>query len=512
VPELDFPSLVKGVLDAAECPAAAHRVADLVAPGAVGQRVREGLEDPGAQCSAPIGTRTYRPVSSAQIASPHRRSSSIQSGSRGRPSAGSKPGETLAASELVAVGLDRSHLFSSGVQPSSIGPDRVAETAAKQASSAPALDASMPTRSTHLNGLDTLRAAAILLVLAYHYQVFVSHTDTFGVTGRIGWVGVDLFFALSGYLIGNQIVGALCGGGMLSLRHFYARRLLRTLPAYYAVLTLYAAWPWFRGASPLPPIWKFLTFTQNYQLMPGTAFSHAWSLCIEEQFYLLLPAAAVGIAATRRPAAWIWLLLGAGAAGGMCARAWLWHTVVDGVPDGPVNHMRYIYYASVCRADELLSGVALAVVRHVHPKLWQRLTARGNVTLFAGLAATAVTFALLLRDERGLLMTVLGYPMLGVSFCLLILAAVSERSALRNVPVPGAARLAVWSYAIYLTHKQVCILGSGILATRGHEPGSFVTIAVLAAACLAAGWLLHRAVEAPFLALRERFAPAPAGA
>jgi peptidoglycan/LPS O-acetylase OafA/YrhL len=71
--------------------------------------------------------------------------------------------------------------------------------------------------SPRQHGLDTLRAAAILLVFAYHYQVFVSGTPTFGWLSGIGWTGVDLFFVLSGYLIANQLMGGMKRGGRLSL-------------------------------------------------------------------------------------------------------------------------------------------------------------------------------------------------------------------------------------------------------------------------------------------------------
>src|SRR5690349_7860962 len=104
----------------------------------------------------------------------------------------------------------------------------------------------IPTSSaSRIDGLDTLRALAIVLVVLHHYVLFVSRADTFGWVGEIGWVGVDLFFALSGYLIGNQIFGAMRSGAGFSLRHFYARRFLRTLPNYYVVLALYFLWPWF---------------------------------------------------------------------------------------------------------------------------------------------------------------------------------------------------------------------------------------------------------------------------
>ncbi|MGB9108048.1 MAG: acyltransferase, partial [Telluria sp.] len=150
-----------------------------------------------------------------------------------------------------------------------------------------------PRRRPRIHGLDTLRALAVTLVVLHHYVLFVSLESTFGWVGDVGWVGVDLFFALSGYLIGNQIMTALRSPGGLSLPRFYARRLLRTLPNFYAVLALYALWPAFRGAAPMLPLWRYLTFTQNIGLEPGTAFSHAWSLCIEEQFYMLLPACAL---------------------------------------------------------------------------------------------------------------------------------------------------------------------------------------------------------------------------
>ena len=57
-------------------------------------------------------------------------------------------------------------------------------------------------------GLDTLRALAIVLVMLHHYVLFVTGESTFGAVGDVGWIGVDLFFALSGYLIGNQIFAA----------------------------------------------------------------------------------------------------------------------------------------------------------------------------------------------------------------------------------------------------------------------------------------------------------------
>jgi peptidoglycan/LPS O-acetylase OafA/YrhL len=101
----------------------------------------------------------------------------------------------------------------------------------------------MPSTSQRISrnhGLDTLRSAAIIFVFMYHYQVFVSHRATFGWASQIGWIGVDLFFVLSGYLIGNQIFAGLARGQTIfgavvlpasRLAHF-AELLVRARPAF----------------------------------------------------------------------------------------------------------------------------------------------------------------------------------------------------------------------------------------------------------------------------------------
>jgi len=364
-----------------------------------------------------------------------------------------------------------------------------------------------------IHGLDTLRALAVSLVMLHHYTLFVSDAPTFGWLGEIGWAGVDLFFALSGYLIGNQIFKALGQPEGLSMPRFYARRLLRTLPNFYVVLALYALWPAWRGTTPMLPLWHYLSFTQNIHLEPGTAFSHAWSLCIEEQFYMLLPAAAVFAAWLGRAGAdanegmrWAWLALLLGWAAGAVARATIWQ---DGQHASNWMHYYYqnIYYASWCRCDELLAGVALALLKNRHGALWRRILGHGNALFVLAAATVGAAFWWFLTDHYGFAPTVAGYPLLALGFALLILAALAPGSLLHRVRVPGASNLALWSYAIYLVHKQVSILAARPLRAAGYGPGHPLTIAVALALSVLAGWLLYRVVETPFMRLRARFVP-----
>jgi len=134
--------------------------------------------------------------------------------------------------------------------------------------------------SPRLQGLDTLRAFAIIIVLLFHYMVVVSNENTFGYITRIGWMGVDLFFVLSGYLIGNQVFSAVKKQQNFSLKQFYIRRFLRTLPNYYVVFLLYFIFPDTLNGVTTAPIWKFLSFTQKLEFRPMVVFSHSWSLCI----------------------------------------------------------------------------------------------------------------------------------------------------------------------------------------------------------------------------------------
>ncbi|MBY0240003.1 MAG: acyltransferase [Burkholderiaceae bacterium] len=357
-----------------------------------------------------------------------------------------------------------------------------------------------------LHGLDTLRALAIALVFANHHLLFISQASPFGALGEIGWIGVDLFFGLSGYLIGHQIFSAMRSAQGFSLPVFYARRFLRTLPNYYVVLALYALWPWFRNGLALPPLWEFLTFTHNINLTPGTAFSHAWSLCVEEQFYVLVPALALLIGLARRALLLGWLALAAVLVGGAVVRAALWTPGM--AQQGGADFYTLIYYASWCRFDELVAGVALALLKNYHGKVWVRLTSGGNLPLVAGGALFALACRLFYDDHFGYGVTVLGYPLLALAVSLLLVAALSPASWLARVRIPGAQALALWSYAIYLLHKQVCMLLKPELKAIGLMPDSVASTVLMALASVVTGWLLYVLVETPFMALRERWFPA----
>src|SRR5436309_1765102 len=142
----------------------------------------------------------------------------------------------------------------------------------------------MDTRSTHLPALDGLRAVAVFTVIVYH----------FGIAAVPGDLGVSAFFVLSGFLITWLLLHEHAANGTVSLRRFYTRRVLRIFPAYYAFLAVSFAidsvrgQPW--GSSlGLSSVFYLVNYYNAFNGHPVTSIAHAWSLGIEEQFYLLWP-------------------------------------------------------------------------------------------------------------------------------------------------------------------------------------------------------------------------------
>lgn len=356
---------------------------------------------------------------------------------------------------------------------------------------------------TRLPGLDLLRAIAIVWVMLFHSYIVGGLGEGYQWLSRYGWMGVDLFFVLSGFLIGGQVLAPLARGEPLRFGDFYWRRAFRILPAFWVVLALYAAFPGLREAPGMEPWWKFAAFFVNLDIdySANQAFSHAWSLCVEEHFYLVFPLLAWWLV-RMRPAlrTVLWLCAGMVAVGiALRSGAWL-H---DAALAPPRNwFVEDIYYPTWNRLDGLLAGVMLAALKTFHPQRWAWLAGHANRMLLLGLA----TFGLalwLFRDRVGLLGNSIGWPVLSAGLAMLVFAGAQRASWIGRRSIPGIGWLAAASYSLYLSHKIVfhlvqTSLGE-VLAGRG-----MLAFAVYAIATLLGGAALHYAVERPFLRLRER--------
>ncbi|PXV52319.1 Peptidoglycan/LPS O-acetylase OafA/YrhL, contains acyltransferase and SGNH-hydrolase domains [Dyella jiangningensis] len=369
-----------------------------------------------------------------------------------------------------------------------------------------------------LPGLDLLRATAIVWVMIFHSFV-VDGWGHFGGIEKNGWMGVDLFFVLSGFLIGSQVLRPLAEGRGFAFGDFYLRRAFRILPAYLVVVAAYFIWPSIREVNLIQPLWQFLTFTLNLLIEAKyhLAFSHAWSLCVEEHFYLLFPLLAWWLA--RRPSMRRFAAVCAVVVlGGMLVRGgvWLWGMQpLKAIDQNSYNKMflEGVYYPTWSRLDGLLMGVMLAAARVYRPILWSRWGRHANGFLLAGVAVVGGSIWLF-RDRTGLVPTVLGYPLLSFGMGLLVFAGAQASGVLARWRVPGAGWLATVSYSMYLSHKAVFHMTESVAGAwlDGH---GVLTFAGYALAVLGVGAVLYYGVERPFLALRERVlrqAPAKAHA
>ena len=362
--------------------------------------------------------------------------------------------------------------------------------------------------SDRLHGLDHLRAIAILLVMIFHFGKGVP--SWLEPVKQIGWTGVDLFFVLSGYLIGYQLLKEIKNTNTISFKQFYIKRFFRIIPAYVAVLILYYSLPNLREGSGLPPLWKFLTFTQNFGLdvQSQNSFSHAWSLCIEEQFYLLLPITIFTIFYFKLQKGAIYLIATLIILG-FVFRIYNWNEYVQPfIESGNSKQMAFgfiekIYYPSYNRMDGLTIGVGIAAIFCFKPKLKDFLTKHGNIVLGAGIGlfifAYNVCFNFISYKTA-----IYGFTLFSVAYGLIVIAAISPSSVLCRFKSKTTFVIATLSYGIYLSHKQLFHLTKIGIEKTGIDNIEIWMFWICLGIALVGGFILHLIIEKPFLELRRK--------
>jgi peptidoglycan/LPS O-acetylase OafA/YrhL len=302
--------------------------------------------------------------------------------------------------------------------------------------------------------LDAVRGIAVLLVLAGHFGMLPENAAT---------TGVALFFTLSGFLITALLLGELADSGRVDMRAFYIRRARRLLPALALLVAGLAAVHAVAGdlASWLPRTWPVALYVGNWGYLAGVLphdLSHTWSLAIEEQFYLLWPAAFVLLARSGRALVGTVGLIGL--------------SLLVSLPDWPA--MGAAYYGSPERAKDLLAGAIVAIAC---ARLGRDLALR-PATLAA--AAIPIAASAVLPLPGGI-----ATPFLPLACAIVVAWFAAHPSALAWRPLTGTGRI---SYGLYLYHYPLI----GLAAWP-----------VLTAASFALAGMSWIAVERRFLAGRR---------
>lgn len=345
-----------------------------------------------------------------------------------------------------------------------------------------------------------------MLVFFFHFSILYGGSPEWltSIT-RFGWTGVDLFFVLSGFLITSPLLAIIKQGEIISLKDFYLRRSFRIIPAYLFTVGIYFLIPAFREKEALPPLWKFLTFTQNLGLniKDNGTFSHAWSLCVEEHFYLLLPVVLLLFQTIRKLSKAYWLIITLLLLG-LVLRIYSfnqWYLPRMDDSDGYKYWYQYIYYPSYNRLDGLLVGITIAGLYQFAPLFWQRITKYGNIIITAGMVVLIGAYYLCIEQDT-FFASVFGFPVVAIGYGLLVVGALSPSGFLFKWNSNITHFIATQSYTIYLTHKGVIHLTS-ICCNNFTTSYSIVLISCIFT-CTIVAYLLHRLIEQPFINWRKK--------
>jgi peptidoglycan/LPS O-acetylase OafA/YrhL len=354
----------------------------------------------------------------------------------------------------------------------------------------------------HYPALDGLRGLAILLVVLYHNFSFINYSI-------FGWIGVDLFFVLSGYLITSILLKAINSPNYL--KNFYVRRLLRIFPLYYTFLIIFLI-----IFPQIPSLKSALSYYTNNQFwlwlylqnwlyvfkepQHAEMLNHLWSLAVEEQFYLIWPCLILLI---RKPkilfvfVAFLLLLV-------MATRFIIWTLKIE--------HLSYFSLYTFTRIDGICIGCMLALLRQINISFLNKNTAVVVFTL-AGMNFLFYFFNSFYHFTFPYL-AIVGYTTFAVMFGLLVNEAVTKQTPIIN-KIFGTRILVFFgkiSYGFYMFHWPIYLIVTPYIheflqSAINVQSSLFKILSALSATILAllVSIISFRYFESYFLSLKKKF-------
>ena len=347
----------------------------------------------------------------------------------------------------------------------------------------------------HYPALDGLRGVAILLVVIYHNFGFISQS-------YFGWLGVDLFFVLSGFLITDILLRTVNEPKFLS--NFYMRRVLRIFPLYYASLLLFLfivapltsdkiEWEYYQENQIY--LWTYL---QNWLYIfkePGSAaiLNHYWSLAVEEQFYIFWPLVILLLKKPKYLLAFIGILLIAV----IIFRFVLWFYQVE--------DLAYYNLYTFTRIDGICIGCMVALLMRMNMHFIR------NYTFLIVLVFAAVNFGFYFinreNDYSFPYIALVGYTTFAMILGLLVYEAVTRETRFLNM-IFGFGLLKFFgriSYGLYIFHWPVYLLISAYYSEANGFSGKLLLSLAATGIAILISWLSYRYFERYFLRLKSSY-------
>jgi peptidoglycan/LPS O-acetylase OafA/YrhL len=353
--------------------------------------------------------------------------------------------------------------------------------------------------------IDVLRAIAIILVCfgrhlkpapggSNQVQAAIHQSTVFFITG--GWVGVDLFFVLSGFLVSGLLMREYQASHTLSPSWFLIRRGFKIYPAFWVLLSVTVLVTIATDRFTLGTFLSELFFMQNYGL---SWWVHMWSLAVEEHFYLLLICVLGYVVQSGRPNPFavippVFLAVAIVCFALRCVTAW------NVQPFTFWTHQ----FPSHLRLDSLCFGVLLAYGYHFHTVRFVAFAQRYRAPLFA-IGAALLLPAFLFRIQDTVWIYTIGFTVFYLGAGALLTASLVSPYPQHHA-VRAAAYLGRHSYSIYLWHLAVADwLVPFVLSIAGRSWLAYVITYTVGVLVVGVGMSL--AVEVPMLALRDRWFP-----
>ena len=369
----------------------------------------------------------------------------------------------------------------------------------------------------HILALDGVRGSAILLVIVRHLSLMdigVHPADplldrTLHAVESLGWVGVDLFFVLSGYLITGILLDAKDHES--AFKWFWLRRALRIFPLYYAallILFLIAPLVWPLAGDPSLPAFKaswpwYASYAINYRQASLNLYNtgHFWSLAVEEQFYLIWPFIVLRVNRTT-----LWKAMVAMIVAALAIRIWLVYYSSFGVLAA--------YTFAPARMDVLAAGALVALATRsttALPRAAKSLPYVGAAST-VGLVALAIVGSGGFTNENPLIAT-FGYTLIAAIGATVLFGVVERQASQRTVDILESTTLRAfgkYSYCLYVVHYPLFMIVEPVVRhlRLPRIGGSAILIWIVSATLLvgssfAIAWTSWRFFEGPLNGLKR---------
>ena len=345
--------------------------------------------------------------------------------------------------------------------------------------------------------LDGLRGCSVLAVMAIHASA----------TAKGGWIGVQVFFVISGFVITMVILEEVRSTNAFSFRNFYARRGLRLLPALFGMLLFVGAYsllapdkvtPHAAGEAGAATIMYVANWLFAIKGSHPFLLVHTWSLAVEEQFYLLWPPIMIAIVFRRAGVRAVFL---AASGGAIASAAWRYFLISH---HSGINRA---YLGTDTRVDALLIGCALAVVFHAG---WVPTGKRfvGLVRVAAAGAGLALVVGTFTVNRQRMWLYKGGLTMLALCAAVVIALVVLSPDGLvgRALAWRPLESLGHISYGLYLWHLPIFVISRNLFPSAPQV----VLVPAMSALAIGVAAASYHYVEQPFLRVKEHFRSVPA--